>query len=258
MAKMGLKYMVCAPMATEPDNAVPTYSAGKVLGKMVSMNVAVSNSEGELYADDMLSEYVSEFASAELTAEVDNITLANQAELYGAQVVNDEFQARPDDVPPQICVGGIQVLMVGGMRKYRAWFYPKAKAIMPDLDGATKGSSISFGTQPIKMKVMAPKFGPWYYAKEFDTEAAAKAYVDTKASVAEWYAIDVQVNGAGSDEGASPEGTTMVASAGTFELTIAGTPTALYDNGTESKASISEGKYTLSNVSADHTIAVIY
>ena len=255
---MGLKYLAWAQQATEPTNAVPTYSAGKVIGKMVSANLAIENNEGELYADDMLAEYISEFKSAEFTAEVDNIPLADQATIYGAAYVGDEFKASKDDTPPFGAIGGYQVLMVGGVRKYRAWFFPKVKATMPDWDGTTRGDSITFGTQPIQMKVMAPAYGPWYYLKEFTTEAAAKAYVDTKLGVATWYNIDVQVQGAGAGESATPVGITAVAASGTFELAVAGTVTALYDNGVESKASIAGGKYTLSSVSAAHTIAVIF
>lgn len=185
MAKMGLKYMVWNEMDTETDAAVPTYkSAGAiVVGRMVSLNVAIQNSEGELYADDLLAEYASEFSSADLTAEVDNISLENQAKLYGATCTEGELQAKADDTAPYGGIGGYQVLQISGVRKYRAWFYPKVKASMPDFDGSTKGNSISFGTQPIKMKVAAPKFGPWYVAKEFDTEAAAKAYIDGKVGL---------------------------------------------------------------------------
>lgn len=183
MAKMGLKYMAWNEIDTETDAAIPTYKAdsGIVVGRMVSINVAISNSEGELYADDMLAEYAAEFSSADLTAEVDNISLENQAKLYGASYdETDGFAANPDDSAPYGGVGGYQVLQINGAKKYRAWFYPKAKAVMPDFDGATKGNSISFGTQPIKMKIAAPKFGPWYRAKEFDTETDAKAYINTK------------------------------------------------------------------------------
>lgn len=181
MAKMGLKYVAWNKMATETGTADPAYESNGaiVLGRMVSVNVAISNSEGELYADDMLAEYASEFSSADLTAEVDNISLENQAKLYGATYTTDgEFQANVNDNAPYGCVGGYQVLQISGTKKYRAWFYPKVKASMPDFDGTTKGNSISFGTQPMKMKVASPKHGPWYRAKEFDTEAAAKAYID--------------------------------------------------------------------------------
>lgn len=184
MAKIGMKYFGWAEMATEPESAVPTYSSGLVLGRMVSLNVTINNSEGELYADDMLAEYASEFVSADLSAETDNITLENQAKLYGSVYdTTGEFKASAGDNAPYGGIGGYQVLQVGGSKKYRAWFYPKAKASMPDFDGTTKGSSISFGTQPIKMKIASPKYGPWYYAKEFESEAAAKAYIDDKLSI---------------------------------------------------------------------------
>lgn len=258
MASMGLKYLAWAKMATEPAASVPTYDTGEVLGKAVSTNLAITNSEGELYADDMLAEYVSEFASAILTAEADNITLDKQAHMYGATYSDNELQLNASDNAPYGGIGGYQVVMINGVRKYRAWFFAKGRASVPDWSGATKGGSITFGNQPIKMKLMAPNYGPWYYVKEFTTEAAAKAYIDTKLNVATWYSMNVQVQGAGSGEAATPIGVTSVASAGTFELVVTGTPTALYDNGAESKASISGGKYTLSNVAADHEIAVIF
>lgn len=258
MASMGLRYMAWAKMATEPTNAIPTYSAGLVLGKAVSTNLAVQTAEGELYADDMLSEYVSEFVSADFSAEVDNISLANQATVYGATYASDEFQASKSDVAPYGGVGGYQVLLINNVKKYRAWFFPKAIASMPDLDAATQGNSISFGTQPIKMKIMSPLYGSWYYVKEFTTAAAAQAYIDSKLGVAVWHAIDVQVQGAGVGEGGTPMGVTYVANAAAFTLTIAGTATKLYDNGVDVTASIAAGAYTLASVTAAHSIALIY
>jgi hypothetical protein len=258
MASMGLKYVAWAQMATEPTSSIPTYGSGLVVGKAVSSNLAITNAEGELYANDSLAEYVSEFASAALTMEVDNITLANQATLYGATYSSDEFQAEATDTAPYGGIGGYQVLIINNVKKYRAWFFPKAKAAIPDWGGTTKGSAISFGTQPMKLRVMKPNYGPWYYLKEFTTEAAAQAYIDSKLSVATWYEIDVQVNGAGVGEAGSPMGVTYVASAGSFTLTVTGTATALYDNGVESKDSIANGAYALSNVTANHKIALIF
>ena len=154
--------------------------------------------------------------------------------------------------------GGYQVLMVGGVKKYRAYFFPKAKASIPDWTGNTKGSSISFATQPISMKIMPPEFGPWYYIKEFDTESAAKAYVDAKLGVATWYTVNVQVNGADGTEAASPVGMTAVASGSSFVITITGTVTKLYDNGTDKTSSIDGGTYTIASIAANHDVAVIF
>ena len=258
MATMGLKYMAWAKMDTEPNNAIPTYQKGMVIGKAVSTNLTITNSEGELYADDMLAEYVSEFSSASLESEVDNISLENQSKMYGADYVNDELQFSANNNAPYGGIGGYQVLMVNGVRKYRTWFFPKARASVPDWTGNTKGSSITFGTQPIRMKIMSPNYGPWYYVKEFTDESAAKAYIDEKMGVAEWFNISVQVQGAQANEGASPVGIASVASGENFTLSVTGTPTALYDNGVESVASLDKGNYVLSNVTADHVIAVIF
>ncbi len=258
MADIGLKYMAGAIMDTDPENAQPTYEPGFVIGKMVSTNLTVTNAEGELYADDQLSEYVSEFSSADFTAEVDNIPLEKQAIMYGATYEDNELFHSTNDTPPYMAIGGAQQFRINGARKYRTWYFAKAKASLPDWKGTTKGGSISFGTQPVKMKVTAPNVGRWYRVKEFDTYENAKAHIDMLLGVKDWHGVNVQINGAESGEGASPVGTSYVANGDAFVLTVAGTPTALYDNGVDQVASISENKYTISNVEGDHNIAVIF
>lgn len=256
MASIGLKYLAWAKMATEPVDAVPTFAPGKVIGKAVSTQLTITRAEGELYADDMLAEYISEFASADLTAEVDNIDLADQAAMYGARYEGEEFQAAPEDTPPYAGIGGYQVLIVHGARKYRAYIFPKTRAAIPDWTGTTKGSSISFGTQPISMKIMAPNYGPWYYLRDFTTEAAAKAHVDTMLNIAAWRQVNVQVQGGGDGKSVAYAG--AVQDGENAVLTIQGTPTALYDNGVDKLSAISEGKYTIPAISEDHNIAVIF
>ena len=186
MAHMGLKYLAWAKIKEEPANAEPTYDGGKEIGKIVSLNVAISNSEGKLYANDQLAEYASEFAEGDLTAETDNISLEDQAAMLGATYSEqDGYVGAAGDTAPYGGVGGYQVLMVGGKKKYRAWVYPKVKAMQPNVDATTKGDSVSFGTQPIKMKVSATNKGTWIYQKEFDAEAEAKSYVNSKLGMSE-------------------------------------------------------------------------
>lgn len=181
MARMGLKLMLWAPIQTETATAIPTYDNTKMItvGKMVSLNVAINNAEGELYADDALTEYAGEFSSADLDAETDSISLENQAKIYGATYSEEDgFSAKADDTAPYGGVSGYQVLQIAGVRTFRGWHYAKAKAIMPDLEGNTKGDNISFGTQPVKMKITSPSYGPWYRAKDFTDEAEAKAWCE--------------------------------------------------------------------------------
>jgi len=258
MAKIGMKYWAWAPFAAETNSALPTYTTGMELGEAIKADVKIANSEGQLYAGDALCEEISEFSSASIEGEVDDITLAKQAAVYGATMVDGELGFGADDSPPFGGTVYLQVLVKGGVKRFRTFFYPKVKAKVPDDSAATKGSSITFGTDPVKLTVFAPLFGKWRYLKDHASEAAAKAYVDTKLGVATWYAVNVQVNGATTGEGATPSGTTMVASAGAFVLTLTGTVTKLYDNGVDKTTSIAAGVYTVSNITAAHDIAVIF
>lgn len=258
MADIGLKYMAGAKLLTDLENTPPTYDAGMVIGRMVSTNLAVTNAEGELRADDMTAEYESEFSSADFTAEVDNISLEKQAVMYGAAYEDGELIHSIDDQAPDMGIGGVQGLKVGGVRRFRTWFFAKAKAILPDWRGNTRGSSISFGTQPIKMKITAPNCGRWYKLKEFSSYEAAKAHIDMLLNVKVWHKVNVQANGAGEGQGVSPAGSHAVPDGEDFVLTITGTPAALYVDGVESKDAITGGKYTIAAADADHDIAVIF
>lgn len=256
MASIGLKYLAWAKMETEPLDALPTFAPGKVIGKAVSTSLTITRAEGELAADDMVAEYASEFSSATFTAEADHISLKDQAEMYGATYSNDEFQAGPADTPPYGGIGGYQVLQCNGVRKYRTWIFPKCRASLPDWTGATKGAAITFGTQPILARILAPNFGPWYYAKEFSTEAAAKAHVDTLLNIAVWRRVNLQVQGGGS--GKTAAGPQAVQEGQDAVLAIEGNPIALYDNGVDQVSAIADGKYTIPAIGEDHTIAVIF
>jgi len=259
MAKIGLKYMAWSRIKEEPATGAVVYEKGKVLGKAIATNLVVSNAEGELYGDDALAEYVAEFSSADFTADVDNMELADQAELYGATFDEERgLQHYGSDNAPYGGIGGYQSLMVHGVRKYRVWFLAKVKAAIPDETGATKAGSISFGTQPIKMKAMEPNHGPWKIVKEFSTETAAQAFVDMLLNVAVWHSVQVQAQGETSLAFARPQGVFAVAAGEDFTLDIAGDPMALYDNGEDQLLAVEEGKYKVAGVAENHRIAVIF
>lgn len=68
MAQFGAKRPRFAPVATTPDNALPTYNFESVvtIGKLVAANLTVTNASGELYGDDALAEKIDMFASGSL------------------------------------------------------------------------------------------------------------------------------------------------------------------------------------------------
>ena len=259
MAGIGLKYFAWAKMLTEPTASPPTYDTGFALTKLIRADLTITNAEGTLDADDTLAEEVSEFYSAELSLEGDHLTLDRQATIYGATYSDNELSFGSDDTAPYGGCGLVQPVMKNSVVKYRAFLFAKAHAKRTDMNLQTKsGGTVTFTPEKLQFTLMQPSYGKWERIKEFDTFAAAQAYIDTALGVATWHPINVIVSGGGETEYASPVGVKMVPDAGGFTLEITGIPDALYDNGVDVKTSISGGKYALTNVTAAHNIAVIF
>ena len=258
MAKIGMKYWGWAPFnVADTAIALPTYTAGFKLGESVKADLAVTNAEGQFYAEDALTEDVSEFSSGAITGEVDELTLAKQATIYGATIVNDELGFASDDTPPFGGTAYSQYLMKSGVKRYRTFFYPKVKAKISNDSSTTKTNSFTFGTEPISLTVFQPLFGKWRYVKDHANLASAQAYIDSKLGIATWYNVNLLVSGASGSE-AAVASVPAVASGGSFTITITGTITKLYDNGADVTESISSGVYTVSTMAADHNIAAIF
>ncbi len=258
MGKIGMRYAVWAQFATEPTSALPTYSTGFAVGEAMKADLNVEYAENQQYGDDKLIEDVKEFSSGTLAFETTHLTIPQMGTIYGAEIVDDELGNGPDDTPPYGGFGYIQVLQRGSTKIYRTFYMPKVKAKMGTESSQTKEKSITVSNFPMEFTIFAPLFGKWRYVKDHTTEAAAKAYIDSKLNVAVWHQVDVLVTGAGAEEGATPGGITMVANTTAFVLTIAGTVTKLYDNGVDATLSIAAGAYTLASVTAAHNIAVIF
>ena len=262
MAGIGLRYFAWAKMATEPDNAKPTYEKGFALAKGVSAELAITNAEGKLCADDEIAEEVSEFSYADLTLQGDHLELQDQATVYGADYSNDELGFSGEDTAPYGGFGFVQAVSKNNVKKYRAFLFTKGKAKRPNETINTKGDSITFATAPLNLTIIQPKFGKWERVKEFTTFDAAKAWLDAELNVSEWYEINVQAQGTGSGKNVSPVGVSMAASGTSFELTIQGyaSVTAAYDNGEDVTATVTggSGKYTISSVTEKHDIVIVF
>ena len=144
-----------------------------------------------------------------------------------------------------------------GKKYYKACYYPRVRAALGNDNAQTRGSSITFQTTSTSFTIFADENGDWRETKDFSTKAAAEAWVKSKTSVEAGYGVTVQVQNAGDGEGVTP--TEAYAAAGdNVVLTISGTPSKLYDNGTDKTASISSNQYTISSIAADHSVAVIF
>ena len=184
MAQFGAKRPKWAPLASEPENALPTYNYQKAVtvGKLVKADLSVTNASGELYGDDALAEKVDMFASGNLALETDDKTDEVHAALHGASKDSEtgEVTDKDSDVAPRGGITYYKVIIRNGVRYFKGVFLPLVNAILGNDSAATKGSSITFGTSATAFNVFRCNSGAWRTTKEFTDEAACIAWCDEK------------------------------------------------------------------------------
>ena len=113
---IGLRDLFYAP-CTEADG-VETYGTPKRMAEAMTADLSVKTADGSLYADDTLSESVTEFASGTLKLGIKDLTPEVLAELLGQMVdQNKVVWAGKDDEPPYVAVG-FRAKKTGGRFRY--------------------------------------------------------------------------------------------------------------------------------------------
>lgn len=160
-----------------------TKTAGVVLGKLVSANLTVNLASGELYADDSLAEQLSEFASGTIAMETDDMVDETASEVYGCTVTDGVVTYNTGDTAPRGCLGYYKVLMRSGVKKFKAYFYPRVRAALGNDNAQTRGSSITFNTTATTFTVFADDSGDWRVTTTVDSAEEAKAWVAKKCGI---------------------------------------------------------------------------
>lgn len=184
MASIGAIKPRFAPIASEAENALPTYTADKivVIGKMVRADCTVNLATGELYADDALAESAAEFSSAAIAMEVDDILDTAETEIFGSEMEETESELT-DGAEDEAPIGGltyVKKLKRNNKTYYRGYYYPRVVAALGADNAQTKGNSITFGTSQLTFTVFRCNSGAWRVRKVFDTLAEADAWCETK------------------------------------------------------------------------------
>lgn len=179
MARIGLDNFLIGTL-TEAADGTATYSAATKPGKAISCNVAITNNDASLYADDALAESDKGFQSGTVTMGIDDDDTDIQALILGCTVTSGgELVRKSTDVAPYVGFGRIVTKQKNNTYKYVVKFLCKVKFGMPSSDENTKGESIEFGTTEYEGTVSALANGEWSKEKTFDTKAAAKTYLES-------------------------------------------------------------------------------
>ena len=182
MASFGAKNPYFNTIADEPEGVLPVYvGTGPVkIGKLVKADLTIALASGKLYADDELAESVDEFSSGSVAMETDDMIDDVAKVVYGCTVEGKEVHYKAGDNAPVGGLGYYKVLMRKGIKLYKGFFYPRVKAVLGNDSAATKGDSITFGTNSTTFTVFRCNSDDWRITEEFETEAEALAWVKEK------------------------------------------------------------------------------
>lgn len=151
MATIGLDKPFYAKI-TEDAEGVETYGTPQRMAKAISANMTIEYAEGNLPADDAVSEAVRYFKSGSLSLGIDDLLAGVAADILGVTVdKNGVVVASAEDVPPPVAVG-FRALRSNGKYEY-FWLY-RVQFGVPGNALATKGDSIQFNTPTLEGTIM--------------------------------------------------------------------------------------------------------
>lgn len=200
MAKIGVKHPVYAKYTL--SGTTETYSDAAALGKAIKVDINANPTDVTLYADDDIAEEAHEFVEGDISLDTSDISATNYATLMGHTTDSDtgEITAKDTDNPIPVGFGFYARRIVGGVNMWRAIWLPKIVFTEPQDTMDTKQKDIAFGTHTLPGKIRKNLDGVWKIEKTFDTEAAASAWVDSKAG------ISAQSGGSGGSGGSGASG----------------------------------------------------
>jgi phi13 family phage major tail protein len=189
MAKIGLKYPVYAP-ATETGSAI-SYGTGDVLAKAISANIAITNNDIKLYADDVVTESDNSFASGRITIGIDDLYDAAKVALLDyieGATVDASISSKELSVgvasPAYVGFGFYGKAVRSKVPYWRAIWLKKVQFTEPAEAISTKGENVQFQTVDLEGTIMIAADGTWKEEATFSTEAGAKAWLDGKCGIA--------------------------------------------------------------------------
>lgn len=248
-----------AQIASEPANALPTYGTVQDMGAARLGTITKTAAEVDIEGDDIVLTHLDMFTAAQLVAETTLSDLELNSLVYGHAYAESVEHSGANDSSPYGGYAFIEpVLKKDKTLIYRATFLPKLSATAANeaQSAATRqGGSITPTYNSVTYTVYACNSGDWRLRQDFDTEAAAEAWLMGIFGSTTSYEVSITVVGSGT---VSPSGTTYVEAGEDISFTFGSTPEALFDNGTDVTASISTDTYTISNVAAAHELVAVF
>lgn len=187
MAQIGLKYLICSKLTeTEIDTS---YAEGRIMAYAIKADMNIEVNEGVLRGDDRIIENVKEFKSGKLTLNGDHLDYETRALILGHTLTtidpgtNKKMTAKGSDDGAFVGVGFYATSIKNNIRGFRAIWLTKVKFGVPSESMETRGEAINFQTPTIEGTILTDVLDVWKEEATFPTEAEAKTWLNTMASI---------------------------------------------------------------------------
>lgn len=195
MAFIGMRRPVYALVSAYTEGSAITYGTGEVIAPARRASITYEREDNPFYGDDVEQENDVGLNGYTIELETTALPIATRAALLGEVPVTGtgttvtEYQATSAN-SPYVGFGFIRVLMVGGVKKYEAFWFYRLRFSLSSEEANTKEKSISWGAPTLSgtgTAVYLDSTGePAYFAhNEFATLAAANTWLNTKANISE-------------------------------------------------------------------------
>lgn len=169
----------------EPETGYPKYQTPMNLGPLMEINDNPTFVEAKGYGDNNTQEHAIEFVECAVDLQVTELPVAAAAAILGCKVSSGTEGKQglihnTEDTPPYGGLGFYTNKLIGGVKGYKGYYYPKLKAKMGANSFKTKEGSITLKGKKLSLLATAPKCGDWLEESPiFATVEEAKAWVDS-------------------------------------------------------------------------------
>lgn len=183
MAKYGARYSRWAPWAADFDDTdatkIPKYGTVVNIGQLNKASENLNFNEGSLPGDDQIVLYEKAFKDGTVDVESVYLAIKDAAAILGASCDEENGLAHgDDDKAPYGGYGAITHHVSKTKSYFQAVFYPKVKASVTGETYETRGDNINFTADKLSLHVESPACRKYKIVKDFDSEDAAKSYID--------------------------------------------------------------------------------
>lgn len=195
MAFVGMQHVVAAKITAKPDNAMPTYSAGMVIGKAIQADLSITRNSNPLRADDVVAEDDNSITAMSVSIGMDDFTEEAQAYLGLLKEVagtgtDDKTYYETSGSADSAGLGYMRVRRRGGITTYQGVWVLDVLFGIESETSQTKGESIEWQTPTVTGQAaghMIPTVDPndpvFRMKKNFTTAAACIDWLDEQAGI---------------------------------------------------------------------------